>query len=82
MRRFVTGSTPRTGRTPRAGSPRRPRDAGIQAVKDKRHAACTDRKGTPKPDAFELVFERTSDHPDLPKPHYVDAKMQCDLPES
>ena len=58
------------------------RDAGIQAVKDKLNEACTDRKGTPQPDSFEIVFERTSENPDVPKPYYVDAKMQCDLPES
>ena len=56
------------------------RDAGIAAVKDKLQAACTERKGTPNADSFEVVFERTSENPDVPKPYSVDAKMQCDLP--
>jgi len=44
------------------------------------HTTGTDRKGTPKPDSFEVAFERTSENPDVPKPYRVDAKMQCDLP--
>lgn len=57
------------------------REAGLAAVKQKLEEACTSRNGTPDPDSFEVVFERTSDNPDVPKPYYVDGKMQCDLPE-
>ncbi|MCD9096760.1 hypothetical protein LU699_16785 [Luteimonas fraxinea] len=56
------------------------RDAGIAAVKQKLQDACTDRKGTPDTDSFEVVFERTSENPDVPKPYYVDGKMKCELP--
>lgn len=56
------------------------RAAGIAAVKQKLEAACTERKGTADPDSFEVVFEKTSDNPNVPKPYYVDGKMQCDLP--
>ncbi|AWH46414.1 hypothetical protein [Stenotrophomonas sp. ZAC14A_NAIMI4_1] len=56
------------------------RDAGINAVKKKLSDACTDRKGTPKSDSFEVVFEKTSENPNVPKPYYVDGKMQCELP--
>lgn len=56
------------------------RDAGITAVKEKLQAACTDRNGAPDADSFEVVFERTSQNPDVPKPYYVDAKMKCELP--
>jgi len=56
------------------------RDAGITAVKKKLNDACTGRKGTPKADSFEVVFEKTSENPNVPKPYYVDGKMQCDLP--
>ena len=56
------------------------RDAGLAAVKKKLQDACTDRKGTPDASSFEVVFEKTSDNPDVPKPYYVDGKMQCDLP--
>ncbi|MDL5365588.1 hypothetical protein QSH18_08230 [Xanthomonas sp. NCPPB 2654] len=56
------------------------RDAGIAAVKKKLQDACTERKGTPNPDSFEVVFEKTSQNPDVPKPYYVDAKLKCDLP--
>ncbi|WP_447785495.1 hypothetical protein [Stenotrophomonas bentonitica] len=56
------------------------RDAGIAAVKKKLQDACTERKGTPKVESFEVVFEKTSDNPNVPKPYYVDGKMQCDLP--
>ncbi|MFI8716760.1 hypothetical protein ACIGHF_02570 [Stenotrophomonas sp. NPDC077464] len=56
------------------------RDAGIAAVKKKLQDACTGRNGTPKVDSFEVVFEKTSDNPNVPKPYYVDGKMQCDLP--
>jgi hypothetical protein len=56
------------------------RDAGIAAVKEKLRAACTDRKGTPDLKSFEVVFEKTSANPDVPKPYYVDGKLKCDLP--
>lgn len=56
------------------------RDAGIAAVKKKLQDACTDRKGTPDAASFEVVFEKTSENPDVPKPYYVDGKMKCDLP--
>jgi hypothetical protein len=56
------------------------REAGLAAVKKKLQDACTDRKGTPDVASFEVVFEKTSDNPDVPKPYYVDGKMQCDLP--
>ncbi|MCD9032571.1 hypothetical protein LDO32_12630 [Luteimonas sp. Y-2-2-4F] len=56
------------------------RDEGIAAVKQKLEAACTERGGTPDADSFEVVFDRTSENPDVPKPYYVDAKMQCELP--
>ncbi|WP_256774328.1 MULTISPECIES: hypothetical protein [unclassified Stenotrophomonas] len=56
------------------------RDAGISAVKKKLQDACTDRKGSPDSDSFEVVFEKTSDNPNVPKPYYVDGKMKCELP--
>lgn len=56
------------------------RDAGIAAVKKKLQDACTDRKGLPDTDSFEVVFEKTSDNPNVPKPYYVDGKMKCELP--
>lgn len=56
------------------------RDAGIAAVKKKLQDACTDRKGTPDVASFEVVFEKTSENPNVPKPYYVDGKMKCDLP--
>lgn len=56
------------------------RDAGIAAVKKKLQDACTDRKGSPDADSFEVVFEKTSDNPNVPKPYYVDGKMKCELP--
>lgn len=56
------------------------REAGLAAVKQKLTEACTDRKGTPDAGSFEVVFEKTSDNPDVPKPYYVDGKMQCELP--
>jgi len=56
------------------------RDAGITAVKKKLQDACTDRKGTPDAESFEVVFEKTSDNPNVPKPYYVDGKMKCELP--
>ncbi|SFR76641.1 hypothetical protein SAMN04487782_0151 [Stenotrophomonas maltophilia] len=56
------------------------RDAGIAAVKKKLQDACTDRKGSPDADSFEVVFEKTSDNPSVPKPYYVDGKMKCELP--
>lgn len=56
------------------------RDAGITAVKKKLQDACTERKGTPSLDSFEVVFEKTSENPNVPKPYYVDGKMQCELP--
>jgi len=56
------------------------RDAGIAAVKKKLQQACADRQGTADTDSFEVVFEKTSANPDVPKPYYVDGKMQCELP--
>ncbi|MNM65477.1 hypothetical protein D3C81_769260 [compost metagenome] len=56
------------------------RDAGIAAVKKKLQDACTDRKGSPDTASFEVVFEKTSDNPDVPRPYYVDGKMKCELP--
>lgn len=56
------------------------REAGIAAVKKKLTDACTDRKGTAAADSFEVVFEKTSDNPNVPKPYYVDGRMQCELP--
>ena len=56
------------------------RDAGSAAVKKKLQDACTERKGTPDSASFEVVFEKTSENPDVPKPYYVDGKMKCDLP--
>ena len=56
------------------------RDAGIAAVKKKLQDACTDRKGTPDMDSFEVVFEKTSENPNVSKPYYVDGKLKCDLP--
>ena len=40
----------------------------------------TERKGTPDAASFEVVFEKTSPNPNVPKPYYVDGKMKCDLP--
>ncbi|MBB5876320.1 MULTISPECIES: hypothetical protein [Xanthomonas] len=57
------------------------REAGIAAVKKKLQEACTSRKGTPDPNSFEVVFEKTSQNPDVPKPYYVDGKMKCDIPQ-
>lgn len=56
------------------------RDAGITAVKKKLQDACTERKGTADAESFEVVFEKTSENPDVPKPYYVDGKMKCNLP--
>jgi len=56
------------------------RDAGITAVKKKLQDACTERKGTPDAASFEVVFEKTSPNPNVPKPYYVDGRMKCDLP--
>ncbi|CAD0336599.1 hypothetical protein [Xanthomonas hortorum] len=56
------------------------RDAGIAAVKKKLQDACTGRQGKPDLDSFEVVFEKTSKNPEVPKPYYVDAKLKCDLP--
>ncbi|MBB3820544.1 hypothetical protein FHT03_001876 [Xanthomonas arboricola] len=56
------------------------RDAGIAAVKKKLQEACTSRQGKADPASFEVVFEKTSTNPDVPKPYYVDAKIKCDLP--
>lgn len=56
------------------------RNGGIAAVKEKLNAACKERGGTPDPESFEVVFEKTNPNPDVPKPYYVDAKMKCDLP--
>ncbi|WP_312315908.1 hypothetical protein [Stenotrophomonas sp.] len=57
------------------------RDAGITAVKKKLQDACTERKGTPDAESFEVVFEKTSENPNVPKPYYVDGKMKCNLPD-
>lgn len=57
------------------------RDAGITAVKKKLQDACTDRKGSPDAASFEVVFEKTSDNPNVPKPYYVDGRMKCELPD-
>ncbi|APO98671.1 hypothetical protein IPT12_16360 [Xanthomonas perforans] len=57
------------------------RDAGIAAVKKKLQDACTSRNGTPDLGSFEVVFEKTSKNPDVPKPYYVDGKLKCDLPQ-
>jgi len=56
------------------------RDAGIAAVKKKLQEACADRKGSPDAASFEVVFEKTSENPNVPKPYYVDGKMKCELP--
>ncbi|WP_206733759.1 hypothetical protein [Pseudoxanthomonas composti] len=56
------------------------KDAAVSEARKKLQDACTDRKGKPDPASFEVVFERTSTNPDVPKPHYVDAKLKCDLP--
>lgn len=56
------------------------KDKGVAAVKQKLVAACTERSGTPDAASFEIVFEKTSPNPDVPKPYYVDGKMKCDLP--
>lgn len=56
------------------------REAGIAAVKKKLQDACTDRKGSPDAASFEVVFEKTSDNPNIPKPYYVDGRMKCELP--
>lgn len=56
------------------------RDAGITAVKKKLQDACTERKGTPDAASFEVVFEKTSPNPNVPKPYYVDGRMKCELP--
>lgn len=53
---------------------------GLAAVKQKLIAACTDRSGRPDAASFEVVFEKTSPNPEVPKPYYVDGKMKCDLP--
>lgn len=29
---------------------------------------------------FEVVFEKTSANPQVPKPYYVDGRMKCELP--
>ncbi|MCF8867253.1 hypothetical protein [Xanthomonas campestris] len=56
------------------------RDAGISAVEQKLQDACKGRKGTPDMASFEVVFEKTSTNPDVPKPYYVDGKLKCDVP--
>ncbi|MBN5048896.1 hypothetical protein JY456_00865 [Stenotrophomonas maltophilia] len=56
------------------------REAGIAAVKKKLQDACIDRKGSPDAASFEVVFEKTSDNPNVPKPYYVDGRMKCELP--
>ncbi len=42
------------------------RDAGIAAVKKKLQEACADRKGSPDAASFEVVFEKTSENPNVP----------------
>ncbi|KLD71143.1 hypothetical protein [Xanthomonas pisi] len=56
------------------------REAGIAAVKKKLQDACTSRQGKVDMTSFEVVFEKTSANPDVPKPYYVDGKIKCDLP--
>ncbi|MGH8081445.1 MAG: hypothetical protein ACREP7_12800 [Lysobacter sp.] len=56
------------------------RDAAVAAAKEKLNAACKERGGTPDLKSFEVEFEKKSANPEVPKPHYVDAKMKCDLP--
>ncbi|MEA9585828.1 hypothetical protein VC279_05785 [Xanthomonas sp. WHRI 10064A] len=56
------------------------REAGIAAVKKKLQDACTSRRGKVDMASFEVVFEKTSTNPDVPKPYYVDGKIKCDLP--
>jgi hypothetical protein len=56
------------------------REAGIAAVKKKLQDACSERSGKTDLASFEVVFERTSDNPNVPKPYYVDGKLKCDLP--
>ncbi|MEA9557658.1 hypothetical protein VC273_17685 [Xanthomonas nasturtii] len=56
------------------------REAGIAAVKKKLQDACTSRQGKVDMASFEVVFEKTSTNPDVPKPYYVDGKIKCDLP--
>ncbi len=56
------------------------RDAAIANVKGKLTAGCTERGGRPDDASFEVVFEKKSDNPDVPKPFDVDGKMKCDLP--
>ena len=56
------------------------KDKGVAAVTQKLVAACTERSGKPDTASFEIVFEKTSANPDVPKPYYVDGKMKCDLP--
>lgn len=56
------------------------RDAGIAAVKKKLQDACQSRQGKVDMASFEVVFEKTSANPEVPKPYYVDAKIKCDLP--
>lgn len=55
-------------------------DKGRAEVKAKLAAACTERGGKPDAASFEVVFEKTSPNPEVPKPYYVDGKMKCDLP--
>lgn len=47
-------------------------------MKKKLQEACTSRNGTPDLGSFEVVFEKTSKNPDVPKPYYVDSKLKCD----
>lgn len=54
--------------------------AGLDAVKKKLTEACTERNGKPDAASFEVVFEKTSTNPDVPKPYYVDGRMKCELP--
>lgn len=56
------------------------RASGLAAVKQKLQDACSGRNGTADTASFEVVFEKTSENPDVPKPYYVDGRMKCDLP--
>ncbi|WP_115048275.1 hypothetical protein [Xanthomonas arboricola] len=55
------------------------RDAGIAAVKQKLQDACKLRNGSVDLESFEVVFEKTSANPVVPKPSHVDARIKCDL---
>jgi hypothetical protein len=56
------------------------KDDAVSQARKKLQDACTDRKGQADPESFEVTFEKINPNPDVPKPHYVDAKLKCDLP--